>query len=168
MQTKRFDIDRDFARSFVDDRITEIEKQWPHLLLQQSDYRAGDGITAIVEIVMEIKASIERKKGRPQYIDPIQAYEKNQNEKKNHQRASFDTANYKPSDLTHERLSKELGISKNTLYKEIKKGHDASLIIEEAISTLPLGIDPVAVKVDYDAKTVELIAVPRRISERKK
>ena len=155
---KRFDLDRKFAEQFVVRTLHWLDSNHPRLLLKRTDYVAGNGLTAIAEIAMDIKVALERKEGRPLAIDPLHAYELNEREKATHKRACNNSHNINPS---HEIVANNLGVTKNTLYSAISKGRDAAKTIAEARSSLPSDANPLFALVDSEAKTVELIAAKK-------
>ena len=156
--TRRLDLDRTFAIGLVNDALSFFAKEHPHLLLQLSDHRPVHFNTAMAEIVLTIKAALNRGEGRPRAVDPIEAYEANEQAKRTRDRASYKSDNYTSSDSAHVVAANKLGVSKNTLYSALADGRKAAAIIAEAKASLPSDAEVLFALVDYKAKTVELIA----------
>ena len=157
--TRRLDFDREFATRLVNAALSFFAREHPHLLLQRSDYGPGNGLAAMAEIMLAIKAALDRGEGRPRAADPIEAHEANERVKRTRDRANYKPgAKYRESEPAHVVAAKKLGVSKNTLNSAVAEGRIVASVIAEAKASLPSDAEPLFALVNYDAKTVELIA----------
>lgn len=116
---------------------------------QRVGLKPSPGLHAFATIVLELKQALD---GRMK-ISPLEAFETHRRVKDGRQ------AFVRGADDSHSITQRKLRVGKNTLYKLLKPGEEAAKTIAEAASTLPSGVDYVAL-VDYDNKTVILEAFP--------
>ena len=117
------EIERDFAWRFIVGWKTVIP---PSYLLQLRPCTTipVDGLHAIAEIIMDMQKTLSQRKGRPDNIDPVEAYELNQKTKTNRARGR--------SEYSHELVAEHFGVSnKGLISRKVSQGRKLVEFINE-------------------------------------
>ncbi len=153
LEARRIDIKRSDAERFALLRAYFFNRA-PGYLLQHKDLPPVDGKGALAEIALDIFLALVEGKGRPFAAeDPIIAFETNEVEKTGRERCVGSSDPY-----AIELAASELKISKRTAEKAVALGRDAKETIEAAKKAIPPGADVLFALVDYESKTVVLVA----------
>lgn len=142
------EIDRAFAERFVAEWTSVIEQCRPDLLFQVRPCSGTpeSGEEAIAEIVADIREALEKGKGAPAKIDPLEAYEANLKHKRSRTRTSSGVAG---DPYAIELVAESLGVkSKTCIEAAIRKGRETATNISKAKAMLPDGAEVLFVLTD--------------------
>jgi hypothetical protein len=147
------DIDRDLAMHFVDGFIQKFKAEDPALLLM-TEATPAIGLPSVASLVLSVRGALDRKSSRPHTgIDPLEVDAENRRLKSQRKRLGYQQ---------RERLLlQKFPATRNTVFKALKEGQDAASMIEEASANVPHNHEVAMALVDYESKTVELIAIPK-------
>ncbi len=117
------ELKKDFARRFIAGWKAVIP---PIYLLQERPCTCApvDGLHAIAEIIVDMQQALSKTKGRPDNIDPVEAYELNEKIKKDRERGR--------SEYSSELVAEHFGVSsKGLVSKKIRQGRELIEFIKE-------------------------------------
>jgi len=108
------EVDVEFARRFICAWKSVLPDHY-FLQLRPCSGIPVDGLHAVAEIIVDMKLGLNKGKGRPDSVDPAEAYELNERFKANRLRGS--------SEYSHERVAEHFGItSKGVVSEKIRQG----------------------------------------------
>lgn len=131
------ELDRGFAERFATECLKALGEKNPAALLQVGPHyeMPTDSDCAIAEICIEIKKALNRRKGRPQLLDPLLAYEANLKHKHTRKRSARGQTG---DAYSHELVGNEFGVTnKGAIADAIAKGVATNQRINSARALLP-------------------------------
>jgi hypothetical protein len=154
----KVELDRTLAGRIAGDLIEDFRNHARELLLRlEGPYTAPpiDGLHAMAEIALDIKAALVRKRGRQPRIDPVEAYEENAKAKKSRQRSARGIIG---DPYAHETTAEALHVSnKGSVAEAVKLGKEIVGEFQDKALSLPPGTEVLTHLVDIDGPAGERV-----------